>query len=102
MELYPRLSQTNASREVVNTPKITKRNFNPEGCDRMHVKYVVQLLSYSVACSLEHGIVKDELPEDPYRLVVFLKAADKLFDILNPSSLSSQDGKPWKTALRRD
>ena len=88
MELYPRLSQTNALTVVVKTHEITKQNFNLEGRDRMHVKYVVKLLSHSVACSLEHGIVKDELLEDPYRLVVvFFKAADKLFDILNTSSL---------------
>ena len=58
---------------------------------------------HSVACSLAHGIFEGELQEDPYRLaVVFLQAIDRLFDTLNSSSLSYQNGWPWKAALRFD
>ena len=88
---------------IVECPRLTETHINPKGFEKMRVKLATQLFSHSVASSFTHAIARGELPENPYRLIsAFFSSIDKLFDILNSSSLSLQDGKPWKTTLSKD
>ena len=85
---------------LVECPRLTETHLNPLGFSKMRVKLATQLFSHSVASSFNYAIARGELPENPYRLISeFFTQIDKLFDILNSSSFSHQDGKPWKTAL---
>lgn len=86
---------------IKECPKLTTKHLHPNTFEKMRVCLATQLLSHSVSASFDNAVKRGSLPENPYALIATLiKELDKLFDILNSSTLSQQDGKPWATALR--
>lgn len=70
-------------------PKLTDAHLNPSAFQKMRVNLAAQVLSYSVATSLETLISVGILPQDAMATSKFIRNLDTLFDILNSASLSA-------------
>ena len=69
----------------------------------MRVRLATQLFSHSVGASFQYAVEQKRASPYPNLLIsTFFKHLDKIFDILNSSTLSMDQGKSWKTALRKD
>lgn len=70
-------------------PKLTKSHLEPTNFEKMKVKLATQVISNTVAASLETYVHLKELPETAMATVELIAKFDKLFDIFNSSTLSS-------------
>ncbi|CAH0731073.1 unnamed protein product, partial [Brenthis ino] len=68
----------------------------------MRVKSATQLFSHSVAVVTEHLTARGDLPNECRQLIDFILLVDNLFDSLNVSSLSVQNGKIYKGPIKRN
>lgn len=82
--------------------KITEEHINPLKINKMRVKSATQLFSHSVAVVTNHLTARGDLPEECRQLIDFTILIDNLFDSLNVSSFSIQDGKIFKGPVKRN
>lgn len=81
-------------------PKLTQRHLNPNGFEKMKVKYATQVLSHTVASTLLTYVSLGALPTVAAGTAELLSNFDNIFDSLNSSSLSSE--KLYKQAISKD
>lgn len=70
-------------------PNLTKCHLEPNGFQRMKVKYAVQVFSNRVAAGMCTQMSYGSLPSEAVGTIDFIEKIDKLFDILNSSSLNN-------------
>ena len=70
-------------------PKLSQRHLNPNGFEKMKVKYDSQVLSHTVASKLLTYVSLGALPPAASGTAELLSNFDNIFDSLNSSSLSS-------------
>lgn len=70
-------------------PKLTESHIKPTNFEKMRVKFATQVLSATVAASLETYVSLKCLPQEASDTVTLISHADKLFDIFNSSSLNN-------------
>ncbi|XP_073946463.1 protein interacting with Ttk69 and Sin3A isoform X4 [Choristoneura fumiferana] len=68
--------------------KLTNSHINPNGCEKMKVRYATQLLSRSVASGLSTCIDFEVIDESARHTVEFVIMMNDLFDALNSSTMS--------------
>ena len=81
-------------------PKLTQRHLNPNGFEKMKVKYATQVFSHTVASTLLTYVSLGALPSHAAGTAELLSNFDGIFDSLNSSSLSST--KLYKQAISKD
>ena len=81
-------------------PKLSQRHLNPNGFEKMKVKYTSQVLSHTVASTLLTYVSLGALPPVASGTAELLSNFDNIFDSLNSSSLSST--KLYKKAMTKD
>ena len=87
--------------------KITSLHLRPTGYEKMKVKLAAQIFSHSVSSyMLEIATLDESLPEDERetikRTAFFIALIDRIFDVLNSSTKSPRNGKPWAKALTKE
>ncbi|CAH0726212.1 unnamed protein product, partial [Brenthis ino] len=82
--------------------KLTEAHVIPEKINKMRVKSATQLFSHSVAVVTEHLTARGDLPNECRQLIDFILLLDNLFDSLNVSSLSVENGKIYKGSIKRN
>lgn len=70
-------------------PKLTDDHLNPNAFKKMRVKLASQVLSHSVAVAMHTYIDFGKIPEEARTTANFISTMNKLFDILNSSTLES-------------
>ena len=80
-------------------PKLSQRHLNPNGFEKMKVKYDSQVLSHTVASKLLTYVSLGALPPAASGTAELLSNFDNIFDSLNSSSLSST--KLYKKAMTK-
>lgn len=80
------------------TPKLTDKHINPNGFQKMKVRYATQVLSATTAASLNAYTWLKILPEEAKDTAELLALFDKLFDLLNSSSFKVR--KKWNRPFK--
>lgn len=77
-------------------PKLSDAHVYPTNFQKMKVKYATQVLSATVAASL-NAYIGRELPSEAIFTVEFIDKMDKLFDLFNSSKFgaSKRFNKPF-------
>lgn len=78
-------------------PKLTKSHIHPNNFEKMKVKYAFQVFSHTVATGLRLFLRFGAIPATGLATAEFVDLVDKLFDILNSSTLYST--KQFHTAF---
>ena len=81
-------------------PKLTKKHINPNGFEKMRVKYATQVLSQTVASTLLTYVSLGALPPNTSGTAELISKFDNLFDCLNSSSVKS--AKIYKKPIRNE
>jgi hypothetical protein len=79
-------------------PKLTKKHINPNGFEKMKVKYATQVLSQTVASTLLTYVALGAISPTAAATAELISKFDNLFDCLNSSSLNS--AKVYKKPIR--
>ncbi|VEN36818.1 unnamed protein product [Callosobruchus maculatus] len=84
-------------------PKLKESFFNSrDSFLKMKVKVAAQQLSNSVAAAIETFCSNTSMPAEALLTAEFVSLIDTLFDSLNSSSVYSQSGKKFRSALSND
>lgn len=70
-------------------PKLTSMHIKPTNFEKMKVKYATQILSATVAASLNTYIQSGKIPKEARSTVNLITKFNNLFDVLNSSSPNS-------------
>lgn len=82
-------------------PKLTKKKIsNLKFFSKMKVNYAAQVLSNTVAASLETLVEQSQLPEEASATSIYCKNFNDLFDVLNSSSVKTK--VPMRKPLLKD
>lgn len=78
-------------------PKLTDIHINPNGFQKMKVKYAAQIFSATLAAGLNTYVALGALPLSASATVSFIEKMDKLFDLLNSSRIfnSKEYNRPF-------
>ena len=80
-------------------PKLTKKHINPNGFEKMKVKYAMQVISQTVASTLLTYVSLGAISPTFTGTAELILKFDNLFDCLNSSSLNSP--KIYKTPIKQ-
>lgn len=77
--------------------KLTDKHLNPNGFQKMKVKFTTHVFSHTVAAAILMCVSVNALPPSAAGTAEFLLKFDKIFDSLNSSNLNSP--KPHRRAM---
>lgn len=76
-------------------PKLTNSHINPSNFEKMKVKYATQVLSCTVAAGISTYMSLGVLPSSATGTITYIERMDKIFDLLNSTTLSISSSKQY-------
>ncbi|CAI6353484.1 unnamed protein product [Macrosiphum euphorbiae] len=76
-------------------PKLTEIHLNPNSFQKMRVKYASQVMSHTVAVSLETLLCLGVLPSTAQGTIDFIDSMNKLFDLFNSRSSTNEQSEVY-------